>query len=241
MKESWKRVLTILLTLAMLFTNCSPVLGAEESGQTAETEIPCNYIFMQDDGEYQSIILEIGDEEEDILDGAALTYRDGNGDFIEVQAALTKYSLALQKNKQTQIWIRLCQTLVNNFNGKVTDFFAYFDNDIQKVRHYMQVERKKDFPYLSGKKLCNYWLYVMYQYTNLPLINTDQIYIATDRHIIRATHKLGLITDEEVESTKVQDYVIKAWIEALKGTNYVPIDFQSALWLWSRNGFKEEL
>ena len=164
-----------------------------------------------------------------------------NKDFIEVQAALTKYSLALQKNKQTQIWIRLCQTLVNNFNGKVTDFFAYFDNDIQKVRHYMQVERKKDFPYLSGKKLCNYWLYVMYQYTNLPLINTDQIYIATDRHIIRATHKLGLITDEEVESTKVQDYVIKAWIEAVKGTNYVPIDFQSALWLWSRNGFKEEL
>lgn len=94
MKESWKRVLTILLTLAMLFTNCSPVLGAEESGQTAETEIPCNYIFMQDDGEYQSIILEIGDEEEDILDGAALTYRDGNGDFIEVQAEEVQENLA---------------------------------------------------------------------------------------------------------------------------------------------------
>ena len=105
----------------------------------------------------------------------------------------------------------------------------------------MQVEKKKDFPYLSGKKLCNYWLYVMYQYTNLPLINTDQIYIATDRHIIRDTQKLGLITDEEVENTKVQDYVIKSWIEALTGTNYVPIDFQSALWLWARNGFKEEL
>ncbi|MEY8680431.1 hypothetical protein AALH74_07805 [Lactobacillus johnsonii] len=89
-------------------------------------------------------------------------------EFTEVQDALTKYNLALQKNKQTQIWIRLCQTLVNNFNGRVTDFFAYFDNDIQKVRHYMQVEKKKDFPYLSGKKLCNYWLYVMYQYTNLP-------------------------------------------------------------------------
>lgn len=66
-------------------------------------------------------------------------------EFTEVQEALTKYNLALQKNKQTQIWIRLCQTLVNNFNGRVTDFFAYFDNDIQKVRHYMQVEKKKIF------------------------------------------------------------------------------------------------
>lgn len=94
MRESWKRVLTILLTLAMLFTNCSPVLGAEESGQTAETEIPCNYIFTQDDGEYQSIILEVGDEEEAILDGAALTYRDGNGDFIEVQAEEVQENLA---------------------------------------------------------------------------------------------------------------------------------------------------
>ena len=162
-------------------------------------------------------------------------------EFTEVQEALSKYNLALQKNKQTQIWIKLCQTLVNNFNGRVTDFFAYFDNDIQKVRHYMQVEKKKDFPYLSGKKLCNYWLYVMYQYTNLPLINTDKIYIATDRHIIRATHRLGLITDEELESSKVQDYVIEAWIDALNDTEYVPIDFQAALWLWARSGFKEDL
>lgn len=69
-------------------------------------------------------------------------------EFTEVQDALTKYNLALQKNKQTQIWIRLCQTLVNNFNGRVTDFFAYFDNDIQKVRHYMQVEKKKRFSVL---------------------------------------------------------------------------------------------
>ena len=158
-----------------------------------------------------------------------------------MQDALTKYNLALQKNKQTQIWIRLCQTLVNNFNGRVTDFFAYFDNDIQKVRHYMQVEKKKDFPYLSGKKLCNYWLYVMYQYTNLPLINTDKIYIATNRHIIRATHRLGLITDEELESSNVQDYVIEAWIEALNDREYVPIDFQVAVWLWARRGFKEDL
>ena len=40
-------------------------------------------------------------------------------DFTEVQAALTRYNLALQKNKQTQIWIKLCQTLDNNFNGKI--------------------------------------------------------------------------------------------------------------------------
>ncbi|MGN0399503.1 MAG: N-acetylmuramoyl-L-alanine amidase [Blautia sp.] len=94
MRESWKRVLTIILALAMLFTNCSPVLGAEESEQTAETEIPCNYIFTQNDGEYQSVILEIGDEDTTVLDGAVLTYQDGNGDFIKVQAEEVKENLA---------------------------------------------------------------------------------------------------------------------------------------------------
>ena len=102
----------------------------------------------------------------------------------------------------------------------------------------MQKDAKKKFPYLSGNKLCNYWLYVLSKYTAIPLKNTSDIYIAADRHIIRASFKLGLITKEQMESSKVQTYVISAWAKELQGTEFVPTDLQNPLWLWSRNDFK---
>ncbi len=55
----------------------------------------------------------------------------------------------------------------------------------------------------------------------------------------KATLKLGLISDEEFNSSNVQTIVIKRWQEILKNTKYKPIDVHTPLWLWSRNGFME--
>lgn len=161
-----------------------------------------------------------------------------NADYEEVQKALTKYRLALQRNKQTNIWLKLCQTFTDLSDGNIINFARNLDDDVNKIRYFMQKEAKKKFPYLSGTKLCNYWLYVLSNYTAIPLKNTNDIYIAADRHIIRASYKLGLITKEQMESSKVQTYVIGAWAKELQGTEFVPTDLQNPLWLWSRNGFK---
>ena len=56
---------------------------------------------------------------------------------------------------------------------------------------------------------------------------------------IPATHKLGLITDEELNKSDVQLIVVDRWNELFKETKYNPIDIHTPLWLWSRNGFKE--
>ena len=161
-----------------------------------------------------------------------------NADYEEVQKALTKYRLALQRNKQTNIWLKLCQTFTDLSDGNIINFARNLDDDVNKIRYFMQKEAKKKFPYLSGTKLCNYWLYVLSNYTAIPLKNTNDIYIAADRHIIRASYKLGLITKEQMESSKVQTYVIDAWAKELQGTEFVPTDLQNPLWLWSRNSFK---
>lgn len=42
-----------------------------------------------------------------------------NRSFAEVQQALTKYKVALQKQKQTEIWFRLCDTFVKRFDGDI--------------------------------------------------------------------------------------------------------------------------
>ena len=159
--------------------------------------------------------------------------------FEEVQYALTKYKVALQKQKQTEIWIKLCNTFVELYDGDIRKLFNTLDNDVDKIRNFIQKDNKKKFPYLSGTKICNYWLYVIYQYTNRNFKNIENLTVAPDTHVIKATHKLGLITDEELNKSDVQLIVIDRWNKLFEGTQFKPIDIHTPLWLWSRNGFKD--
>lgn len=159
--------------------------------------------------------------------------------FDEVQYALTKYKVALQKQKQTEIWLALCHTIVDLYDGDIRALFDELDNDVDKIRDFIQNENKRKFPYLSGTKICNYWLYVIYQYTDRKYKNIERLTVAPDTHVVKSTHRLGLITDEELTRSDVQLIVIDRWNELFKGTKYKPIDIHTALWLWSRNGFKE--
>lgn len=186
-----------------------------------------------------------------LWESALKTYNDSKTKFVfnpklcleksfeEVQYALTKYKVALQKQKQTEIWISLCNTFMNLFDGDIRKLFDNFDNDVEKIRFFIQKENKKMFPYLSGTKICNYWLYVIYQYTDRIYKNIEQLTVAPDTHVCKATHKLGLIDDDEFNSSNVQLIVINKWKDLFENINYKPIDIHTPLWLWSRNGFKE--
>ena len=160
-----------------------------------------------------------------------------NRSFEEVQYALTKYKVALQKNKQTEIWISLCYTFLDLFDGDIRKLFDQFNNDVNQIKIFIQKENKKKFPYLSGTKICNYWLYVIWQYTDREYQNMECLTVAPDTHVVQATYRLGLITEEELGRSDVQLIVIERWNQLLKGTKYRPIDIHTPLWLWSRNGF----
>lgn len=159
--------------------------------------------------------------------------------FLKVQEALVKYKVALQKNKQTEIWIKLCETFVKYFDCDIRKLFEINNYDVNKIREYVSSTHKKEFPYLSGTKIVNYWMYVLYQYTDIKYQNIECLTVAPDTHVIKATHRLGLITDEELDRSDVQLIVIDRWNELLKDTGYKPIDIHTPLWLWSRNGFIE--
>ena len=108
--------------------------------------------------------------------------------FEDVQYALVKYKIALQKQKQTEIWLSLCKTFVELYDGDIRKLFDSLDNDVNKIKNFIQKENKKKFPYLSGTKICNYWLYVIYQYTDRKYKNINQLTVAPDTHVIQATH-----------------------------------------------------
>lgn len=152
--------------------------------------------------------------------------------------SLLRYKVALQKNKQPEIWRRLCITFVDDFDGDIRNIFIENNNSAKQIKEYM-LSNKKKFPYLSGKKIMNYWLYVMDQYTNLSIADKEYISVAPDTNVIQASLKLNLINESEYNNPKVQEIVSNRWEEVFSDTEYNPIDIHTPLWLWSRGGFKE--
>ena len=157
--------------------------------------------------------------------------------FEQIQKALTMYRVALQQNKQTEIWVKLCNTINELFDGDIRNLFKINNYDIEKIKNYVQKENKCNFPYLSGNKICNYWLYVLYQYTDIKFKNIEKLTFAQDTHVVKASYKLGVITEKELNSNNVQLIVIDRWNQILKDAKYKPIDIHTPMWLWSRNGF----
>ncbi|HCM88751.1 MULTISPECIES: hypothetical protein [Vagococcus] len=155
----------------------------------------------------------------------------------ELQEKLVKHKVALQKNKQTLIWRTLCETLVELFDGDVKELFRINNNSILETKKYM-LSKKKKFPYLSGNKIMNYWLYIMTLYTDIKFSDRENITVAPDTNVIQASLKLGVIDEEEYKKAKVQQLVSVRWEEILLESCYDPIDIHTPLWLWKRSGFK---
>lgn len=72
----------------------------------------------------------------------------------------------------------------------------------------------------------------------MKFTDRENITVAPDTHIIQASVKLGIITAEETEQSNVQIVVAQRWSEILDGTDLVPIDMHTPMWLWSRGKFR---
>jgi hypothetical protein len=153
--------------------------------------------------------------------------------FEEVQASLLKHKLGLQPNKHTLIWTTIGKTFHEHFNDDPREVFKLADYDVLKFLEILQVSHKKQFPYLSGPKLSNYWPYILSQYTDLTLKNPWEISIIPDTHIIQCTVHLGL-----VDSNATTEQVVMAWRDLLKDQEITPVKMHAVLWNWSRNNFQ---
>lgn len=150
----------------------------------------------------------------------------------KIQSDLQKHKLSLQKNKHTHIWFTISKTLNEHFNNDPRAILNAGEFDAQKVLMLIQKDQKILFPYLSGPKMANYWLYMLSRYTDIDLSNMDYISIIPDTHVIQCSIKLGIV-NEKANSRDVAD----AWKELLRGTHVRPIDMHPVLWNWSRNNF----
>lgn len=159
-----------------------------------------------------------------------------NTPIEQVRVDLLKHKLGLQPNKHTQIWLAIAGTLHKHFDNDPRQIIAAAEGDAGKLIHLLQVTRRKDFPFLSGPKLSNYWPYILSQYTDVNFTNMHEISIIPDTHVIQSTIQLGM-ADGAVSSTDVE----KIWRKVLKDSGISPVTMHPVLWNWSRNKFQPEV
>jgi hypothetical protein len=153
----------------------------------------------------------------------------------EVRRALTKWGLAVQANKHTRIWSTLCETLNKYYDGSPRELLRSGNFDVVSILAIL-AQRKALFPYLSGPKLSNYWLYILSHFTDVELRNKEEISVIPDVHVVRATSYLGLVPQDATPGQ-----VASAWKELLRGTETAPAAVHGPLWRWSRSGFVPDL
>jgi hypothetical protein len=153
----------------------------------------------------------------------------------KLRRLLTKYKVALQPNKHIDTWKRIATTIASEW-GSCTNFIQSTNSDFLKLKEIVQVKHKKQFPYLSGPKIFNYWSFILGEYGTITLKNREYIDIAPDTHITQGSILLGVITKEEATKLSKEE-ISERWRVLLKGSEITPIEMHSPLWFWSRNGF----
>lgn len=156
----------------------------------------------------------------------------------ELREALVTHKIALQPNKHPMIWQKIATALQEA--GGARQLILQNESTILKLREYVQKTHKSEFPYLSGPKIFNYWLYVMESYCNVVWGDRAEISIAPDTHILQSSVRLGIAPVSVLDgSAKSRELVALQWKELLEGSQFAPIDIHTPLWLWSRGGFIE--
>lgn len=156
-------------------------------------------------------------------------------DRLKIQKDLRKHKLSLQQNKHTDIWIKLCESLNQNWSNDPRGLLINKQCDVSLIINYLQAN-KKSYPYLNGSKMANYWLYILDQYTDIKLKDKDKLSIIPDTHVQQCSVCLGL-TKEGDSPERVAD----AWFELLKDVGIAPVTLHPILWNWSRNNFEPEV
>jgi hypothetical protein len=155
---------------------------------------------------------------------------------VQVQRDLLKHKLALQLNKHTDIWMTVSRAFNKHFKNDPRELLKAGDWDVLGVHRIIQQDMREEFPYISGPKMANYWLYILSHYTDAKFKNMQEISIIPDTHVLQSSLHLGLST---LAMTSVE--VAGIWKELLRGSEVPPVEMHPVLWNWSRNNFFPEV
>lgn len=239
----------------LLHKRCQKLLQAYKSGELGQTRMPedSHPNFRTDQSElrlaYFSLPMALNYQRDSykLWEGALKTWQDEETREVfnehqvskmsdeHLRACLTKYKVALQSNKHIVTWKKIATATAEEWGG-FGGLLNAANQDYLSLKELVQRKHKKQFPYLSGPKIFNYWSYILGEFCDIKLKNREYIEIAPDTHVVRCSVVLGVITEKEAELLSVE-IIAKRWRLLLSGTEITPIEMHAPLWFWSRNGF----
>lgn len=243
------------LTQDILVENCRKLLNAYKTGGLGQTKMPEDSNPNFDDNQlemklaYFSLPMALNYQRDSykLWESVLKTWQDTETRKVfdvlkvskmsdaELRSYLMKYKVALQPNKHVSTWKKIAKVIAEEW-GSFAKFIEATDKDFLVLKEIVQYKYKKQFPYLSGPKIFNYWSFILGEYGGIQLKNKEYIEIAPDTHITQCSVILGVITESE-SATLSKDQISEKWRVLLKGTNITPIEMHPPLWFWSRNGF----
>ena len=163
--------------------------------------------------------------------------RRGKGELIK---ALSKYKLAIRKNRDSNIWFTISESLVEGYEGDFINLFKEFSFDVDRMfKSFSEKPYKEKFPSLSGRKIFPHWIRILKEKTSLKLKNIFKLPIPVDVHVARATLTTGCIKGRYSSkgiNESLRKLIINLWQEALSESKVSPIDMFRPLWLLSKHG-----
>ena len=229
-----------------IISNCKILLKAYQNGDLGQTTMPEDshpkFSNQEDNLAYFTLPMGLNYQRDSykLWEATLRTFNEHpevfnvncNLNEDELRKILIKNKVALQPNKHIATWKTISKTVSENW-GSITKLLEEADNDYLQLKELLQVKHKKGFPYLSGPKIFNYWCFILTQYCNIQLKNSELIEIAPDTHITKCSLLLGVIDDENMSKEQISS----KWREVLAGSGITPIEMHAPLWFWSRNGF----
>ncbi|MCX6713493.1 MAG: hypothetical protein NTV48_00065 [Candidatus Vogelbacteria bacterium] len=242
-----------------LISDCRKLIVAYKTGKLGQTKMPednspsfsCNQVEMRLAYFTLPMALNYQRDSYKLWEGALKTWEDKKTRMVfdvalvskmsdeEIRKKLLKYKLALQPNRHIATWKTIAKTMVREW-GSFSNFIKVTNGDFLILKDLVQVKCKKQFPYLSGPKIFNYWAFILGEYGMVSMKNKGCIEIAPDTHITQCSVLLGVITEDESKKLSKNE-ISERWRMLLKGSGINPIEMHPPLWFWSRNGFSYKL
>ncbi len=160
----------------------------------------------------------------------------------EIKEDMVKYGLAQRINKDANIWKTVGTTFYTRWDGDPRKFLSSCEWNAPNVLRRMNKE-KKEFPYLSGSKICPLWLRMLRDNVGIKnLHDMDKIPIPVDVHVARATLATGIVRGNYNGSLQeLFSHIRRAWWDSVEnlnisGSQMIAIDVDEPLWHLSKYG-----
>lgn len=211
------------------------------------TEVHLTYVTLSCALNYQRDAAEL-------WTAAAKTFEDPTTDWVFYPAdvlarphedliqTLQTYGLSQRYLRDASFWERICRTLTERYDGKVSVLVASAHHDAEKllelvVRSY-RVGKKEvyDFPSLRGPKISPMWVRILADTCHVRLQNLESVPLPVDVHTAQATLQLGLLKgDDRGKRDDLRRDVQLLWREVVPAGSF-PLQLDGPLWLLSERG-----